>query len=69
MEPSIRVGSFLCDTRGPEARNAMRTTTLARRDSSWIGGMWISGEALFTRCDPLFQLFFLRRYEVLIPVE
>jgi hypothetical protein len=32
-------------------------------------GMRISGEAIFARYDPPFQLFFLRRNEVLIPVE
>ena len=32
-------------------------------------GLRISGEAIFARYDPPFQLFFLRRNEVLIPVE
>ena len=32
-------------------------------------GMRISAEAIFARYDPPFQLFFLRRNEVLIPVE
>jgi hypothetical protein len=32
-------------------------------------GMRIVGEAVFARYDPPFQLFFLRRNEVLIPVE
>jgi effector-binding domain-containing protein len=32
-------------------------------------GMQIIGESVFARYDPPFQLFFLRRNEVLIPVE
>lgn len=32
-------------------------------------GLKVSGEAIFARYDPPFQLFFLRRNEVLIPVE
>jgi effector-binding domain-containing protein len=32
-------------------------------------GLKASGEAIFARYDPPFQLFFLRRNEVLIPVE
>ena len=32
-------------------------------------GMKVLGEAVFARYDPPFQLFFLRRNEVLIPVE
>jgi hypothetical protein len=31
--------------------------------------MKVLGEAVFARYDPPFQLFFLRRNEVLIPVE
>jgi hypothetical protein len=32
-------------------------------------GLKITGEAIFARYDPPFQLSFLRRNEVLIPVE
>ncbi len=45
-------------------RNKARLEAFIRKK-----GMQIIGEAIFARYDPPFQLFFLRRNEVLIPVE